>query len=553
MIAAIYSRKSKFSATGDSIENQIQMCKEYALLNLKDKNITEFIEYEDEGYSGGNTNRPRFQELLTDAKAKKFDILICYRLDRISRNVADFSTTLTLLQNYDIDFVSIKEQFDTTSPMGRAMIYIASVFAQLERETIAERVKDNMIELAKTGRWLGGVTPLGYNSKPIIYYDENMKERTMTKLTQNPEELKLVKLIFEKYIELKSLSKLESYLLENRFTTRRGSNFDKAKLRVILSNPVYAKSSDSVIKYLKNIGVTVYGEGDNTHGFLRYNKQKGLINNNGKITRVDRNTSEWIAAISNHTAIIEGDDWIMAQEILLKNKDKFISSTKTHNALLTGILRCSKCGSSMQISHGHKNSSTGIKTFYYVCSLKKFSKGTRCDSKNCRVDIIDSLVKNELKKIGCNKKYLLEQIIKNRNSSNRSKEYSLKNKKIKSLILDNTKKIDSLINKLSIDDEISDLLVSKIKDLKNENEKLNKELNSLSISLLNTDEETFNLHFTETLLNRCSLIDELNNDEVKTLITGLFSTITWNSDLNELNMKSIFYDDNIDSEESKKK
>ncbi|WP_297430759.1 recombinase family protein, partial [Clostridium sp.] len=127
MIAAIYSRKSKFTGKGESIENQIQMCREYSNTNLKNKNITEFLIYEDEGFSGGNTNRPEFQKLMEDAKSKKFDILICYRLDRISRNVADFSSTLELLQNNNIDFISIREQFDTTTPMGRAMIYIASV------------------------------------------------------------------------------------------------------------------------------------------------------------------------------------------------------------------------------------------------------------------------------------------------------------------------------------------------------------------------------------------------------------------------------------------
>lgn len=84
---------------------------------------------------------PKVPKLLSDIKKEKFDILICYRLDRISRNVSDFSTTLEELQSYGVDFISIKEQFDTTTPMERAMIYIASVFAQLERETIAERVE----------------------------------------------------------------------------------------------------------------------------------------------------------------------------------------------------------------------------------------------------------------------------------------------------------------------------------------------------------------------------------------------------------------------------
>src|SRR3712207_3673241 len=151
------------------------MCKNYAKRILS---INEFIIYEDEGFSGSNINRPKFKELLLDVKKNKFNVLICYRLDRISRNVADFSSTLELLQSNNISFVSIKEQFDTSTPMGKAMVYIASVFAQLERETIAERIRDNMLELSKTGRWLGGQTPLGFNSKKITYFDNELKERS---------------------------------------------------------------------------------------------------------------------------------------------------------------------------------------------------------------------------------------------------------------------------------------------------------------------------------------------------------------------------------------
>ncbi len=101
-------------------------------------------------------------------------------MDRISRNVADFSSTLEELQSYGVDFVSIKEQFDTTSPIGRAMIYTASVFAQLERETIAERVRDNMIELAKNGYWLGGAPPFGYSRVIDTYRDEDGNEKRIS-------------------------------------------------------------------------------------------------------------------------------------------------------------------------------------------------------------------------------------------------------------------------------------------------------------------------------------------------------------------------------------
>jgi Site-specific recombinases, DNA invertase Pin homologs len=139
MKVPIYSRKSKYTSKGDPIGNQIQMYKDHIEHLYKNKQI-EYSIYDDEGFSGKNTEIPEFQKLSNDITKEKFSILVCYGLDRISSNVVHFSSTLDELQAYGIDFVSIGEQFDTTSPMGRAMIYITSVFAQLEHETIVKRV-----------------------------------------------------------------------------------------------------------------------------------------------------------------------------------------------------------------------------------------------------------------------------------------------------------------------------------------------------------------------------------------------------------------------------
>ena len=178
MNLAIYSRKSLFTGKGESIENQIQMCREYILSNIGIE--SQIFIYEDEGYSGGNTDRPKFQEMIKDIKAGKINRVVCYKLDRIGRSVAQLSNMFELLDKYNCSFTSITEQqFDTTTPMGRAMINIASTFAQLERETIAERVRDNMIGLAKTGRWLGGQSPLGFFPEKFTYIDEEFKERTL--------------------------------------------------------------------------------------------------------------------------------------------------------------------------------------------------------------------------------------------------------------------------------------------------------------------------------------------------------------------------------------
>ena len=161
----IYSRKSVYTGKGESIENQIEMCKQYIHSKFSDLSDADITVYEDEGFSAQNTDRPQFQQMLRDIKLKKPDFVVCYRLDRVSRNVSDFSSLIEDLNDRDISFVCIKEEFDTSKPMGKAMMYSASVFAQLERETIAERVRDNMLMLARTGRWLGGTTPTGYTSE----------------------------------------------------------------------------------------------------------------------------------------------------------------------------------------------------------------------------------------------------------------------------------------------------------------------------------------------------------------------------------------------------
>lgn len=228
---AIYSRKSKFSAKGESIGNQIELCKEYIQMHYPaDENDVEIVVYEDEGYSGGTLERPQFQNFLRDEKQNPFDVLICYRLDRISRNIADFSNLMNDISKVGTSFVSIKEQFDTKTPMGRAMMYIASVFAQLEREVIAERIRDNMLELAKTGRWLGGEAPTGYTSERyeivnVIEKNENNilenKKRKACKLRTNEEEKNLIMIIGQKYLELKSLSQLEMYLMRNNIKSRK--------------------------------------------------------------------------------------------------------------------------------------------------------------------------------------------------------------------------------------------------------------------------------------------------------------------------------------------
>ena len=160
----IYSRKSKWTGKGESVENQITMCREYIERFIEGSENAEISVYEDEGFSGKNTNRPQFKEMMKVIKQEKVDYLVCYKLDRLGRNLVDLASLMETLENLSISFVSIKEKFDTSTPIGKAMLLFSGVLAQMEREQIAERVRDNMIMLARSGRWLGGNTPLGFVS-----------------------------------------------------------------------------------------------------------------------------------------------------------------------------------------------------------------------------------------------------------------------------------------------------------------------------------------------------------------------------------------------------
>ena len=147
-VNAIYARQSVDRVDSISIESQIEFCK-YELKG------GEFCAYTDKGYSGKNTARPQLQRLLRDIEQGKISKVIVYKLDRISRSILDFSNMMEMFQKYNVEFVSSTEKFDTSTPMGRAMLNICIVFAQLERETIQKRVSDAYYSRSQRGFRMG--------------------------------------------------------------------------------------------------------------------------------------------------------------------------------------------------------------------------------------------------------------------------------------------------------------------------------------------------------------------------------------------------------------
>ena len=402
----IYSRKSLFTGKGESVENQIQLCMEYAAFHFG-STVEDCDIFEDEGFSAKDTERPQFQAMLQAARTGQYDCLICYRLDRVSRSVCDFSIFIEELQKLGVAFVSIREQFDTSTPMGRAMMYIASVFAQLERETLAERVRDNLYQLAKTGRWLGGVTPLGYRSEDKTSIEKG-RERTQRKLVPVPQELDIVKTLFEQYLALRSLTQLDAYLLQMGVKTRNQKPFSRFAIRSILENPVYAVADQDMYSWLTQNGYEVYvplADFNGTSGVMAYCKTAQEKHK----TNQRRPPIDWIVSVGAHEGAIDGKRWIQVQDILQRNKDKSQRAPLKTDALLSGMLRCGSCGSYMR-PKGGRILQDGTKAFSYVCELKERSKGALCKRANAPGQQSDAIVIQRINSIAGERGELLEKL-----------------------------------------------------------------------------------------------------------------------------------------------
>lgn len=524
-IAAIYARKSKLTEKGDSIENQIKLCKQY-LANL---GITDYIIYKDEGFSGKNTDRPKFIEMMRNAKEHKFNVLICYKLDRISRNVSDFSSLVDILDKLDISFISVNEQFDTSSAMGRAMMLICSVFAQLERETISIRVRDNMYALAETGRWLGGDTPTGFEAKRTTFIDDKGKEREYSTLSPIEDEVKLIKLIYSKYLELGSLSKLQKYLLSSNIKTKHGNDWSKSGLSSIIKNPAYVMADEDVINYFKAKGISISGEADGVHGILVFNKRKGK---NGSMKTIDN----WIYSIGFHDGIIPSKTWLQAQRLCEENKDKSPSLGTSHEALLTGLLKCAKCGANMRVAYGQLDKTKNKKRFYYMCTMKHNSGGTRCNNRNIKGLELDELVLNIIKELPIDKLTLIHELENYKNSI----ETSLEDKElitINNMIEKNNILIQNLMTNISLttDETIVKMFIDKISNIKNENAILIFKVQALNENC--TNKKYSKIIPTFILQNLSSFIDGCPIDDKRKLISSVIYKIYADGDTGDITVK----------------
>src|ERR1700687_1830091 len=320
---AIYTRKStdeNMNSDFTSLDAQRGYCESYvgAKGGMGWKVYPE--QYNDAGFSGGNMDRPAIQRLLNDARAGKFQVVVSYKYDRLTRSTRDFLNVLEIFAKYKVNFVSITQSIYTTSSMGRLMQSILIDFAQFEREMISERTRDKMAAMAMKGKRVGG--------GPVLGYDINHDTK---KIVINEAEAKVLTCVFDTYLQEKSLS-VTARQLNNRgyrlkkWITRRGPErggrtFNKTNLSGMLRNPLY-------------------------FGKVRY---KGKL------------------YAGEHKGIIEEVTFQRVQELLMKNTEKRRSVNQDkYDFLLRGLVKCAVCNSHMTPNFAY--SRLGKKYFYYKCT-----------------------------------------------------------------------------------------------------------------------------------------------------------------------------------------
>ena len=231
---AIYTRKSTehgLEQEFNSLDAQWEACEAYikSQASLGWKVLP--LPYDDPAYSGGNLYRPALKKLLRDIEAGRIDVVVVYKIDRLTRSLADFAKLVEAFDARSISFVAVTQQFNTTTSMGRLTLNVLLSFAQFERELASERVKDKVAVSRKKGKWTGGTVPLGYDAKD-------------KKLVVNTAEAETVRTIFRRYLELKSFSRLVADLDQRGIVTKR-RNTKVAKYRAAFPSLTFPSPTSS--------------------------------------------------------------------------------------------------------------------------------------------------------------------------------------------------------------------------------------------------------------------------------------------------------------------
>ena len=352
---AIYTRKSTEEGL-DRDFNSLDAQREAAEAYIKSQageGWEAFPEvYDDGGFTGGNMERPALQRLMDDVRAGRVQVVVVYKVDRLSRSLLDFARMMEVFERHEVSFVSVTQQFNTATSMGRLVLNVLLSFAQFEREIISERTRDKIAATRRKGKWAGGL--------PILGYDVDSR---IPELVVNEAEAQRVRATYALYLEhgglLVAVRELERRGWRNKcWKTRKGHErggkpFTKTSLYALLTNVTYA-------------------------GKTRY---KDEIHE------------------GQHAAIVADDVWQKVQTTLADNRQRGRRSKDGgYPALLKGLLRCSACGTKMTPTHTTRGGNRRYR--YYVCSSAQKLGWDTCPSKAVPAGEIEGFVLAQIAALG---------------------------------------------------------------------------------------------------------------------------------------------------------
>jgi site-specific DNA recombinase len=347
---AIYTRKSSeegLEQDFNSLHAQRESCEAYIKSQKHEGWSSLPAVFDDGGYSGGSMDRPALKRLLGDIQSKSIDVVVVYKVDRLTRSLADFAKIVEVFDAAGVSFVSVTQQFNTTTSMGRLTLNVLLSFAQFEREVTGERIRDKIAASKQKGMWMGGWVPLGYDRR----------DRT---LTVNETEAETVRTIFDLFLKLKNVREVQAELsrlklLTKPYTVQRGRAtgslpFARGHLYKILSNPLYI--------------------GEIEHKGVRHPGQ--------------------------HPALISRDTWDVVQAQLAANRHANRSRANTKSTSLLAGLIYDEAGNRLVSSHATKNS----KRYRYYISSEGYGRSVPHSPKlRLPAALIDELVIERLQKL----------------------------------------------------------------------------------------------------------------------------------------------------------
>ena len=455
--AAIYARQSIDKKDSISIETQIELCKSTAMQD----NIEVYF---DKGYTGSNTNRPEFQRLMRDIRMGRINKVYVYKLDRISRSLVDFMKMMEVFKQYGCEFASHSEAFDTSTPIGRAMLQMCMVFAELERENTIQRVKDAYKSRSKEGFYMGGRVPYGFRLEKTT-----IKGKATSMYVPVEEEAEQLRMIFELYSHPDmSLSGVVKYLINNDIKNLRGSKWQTSRLSDTIKNPCYVKADAKVYRFFNSYNTIIendINEFDGTRAAYMF----GRRTHGRKFSNLDNQT----LVLAPHEGIIDSDVWLKCQLKLSRNKQINRAGTG-HNSWLSGKVHCGKCGNSMKIVKS--NTKAGR---YFNCTGR--SELHICEGHTCTIyaDDIENIVSDEI-----NEKLRQHEFKSNTKTEINRNEINLLNMRLNELETE----IEKLVDKVSeANNVLLEYINKRISELDNEKREIERQITSKQLTDDNTD------------------------------------------------------------------